>query len=126
LYMNILSSFRGYNDDEFKDAGKGFIDDLSSHCLDYAKERGILPSSDVANSQQQGLKFRFATEMDETMLVALSEKVRFMIDIIIAVVFVLSISIIGFTQLDMFCCPLILSSLFLFLSVNGNHTQSMI
>jgi hypothetical protein len=81
LYMNILSSFRGYNDDEFKDAGKGFIDDLSSHCLDYAKERGILPSSVVANS---GLKFRFATEMDETMLVALSEKVCFMIDIIIA------------------------------------------
>jgi hypothetical protein len=80
LYMNILSSFRGYNDDEFKDAGKGFIDDLSSHCLDYAKERGILPSpSIVANSQQQqqqGLKFRFANEMDETMLLALSEKVR--------------------------------------------------
>jgi uncharacterized membrane protein (UPF0127 family) len=47
--------------------------------LDYAKERGILPSpSIVANSQQQqqqGLKFRFANEMDETMLVALSEKV---------------------------------------------------
>jgi hypothetical protein len=71
LYVNILSSYRGYNDDDFKDAGKGFVDELSALCLDYAKERGVLPGK-----KSDGVSFRFGDEKDEQALTSLAEKVR--------------------------------------------------
>lgn len=71
LYVNILSSYRGYNDDDFKDAGKGFVDELSALCLNYAKERGVLPGK-----KSDGVSFRFGDEKDEQALTSLAEKVR--------------------------------------------------
>ena len=71
LYVNILSSYRGYNDNDFKDAGKGFVDELSALCLDYAKERGVLPGK-----KSDGVSFRFGDEKDEQALTSLAEKVR--------------------------------------------------
>ena len=67
LYVNILSSYRGYNDDDFKDAGKGLVDDLSTDCLNFAQERGVLPDR---------VSFRFGNEKDEEALSLLAEKVR--------------------------------------------------
>jgi len=67
LYTNILSSYRGYNEDDFKDAGKGYLDEISPHCLEFARQRGVL--------RDAGLSFRFASDRDEEMLTLLAEKV---------------------------------------------------
>jgi len=92
LWANILSSYKGYNEDDFKDAGKGFADDLSQLCLDYARERGLILKkektdrveslSDQKKSAKKEevykndrMRFRFATEKDEEMLSSLTEKV---------------------------------------------------
>jgi len=91
LWANILSSYKGYNEDDFKDAGKGFADDLSQLCLDYARERGVIlekkktdrvESSDQKKSadkeevyKNDRIRFRFATEKDEEMLSSMTEKV---------------------------------------------------
>jgi len=94
LWANILSSYRGYNEDDFKDAGKGFADDLSQLCLDYARERGVILKkektdrveslSDQKKSadkeevyKNDRMRFRFATEKDEEMLSSLAEKVSY-------------------------------------------------
>ena len=95
LWANILSSYKGYNEDDFKDAGKGFLDDLSEHCLEYAMERGVILGkqtkdtsaaasgklkNDEANIDQSkndsGMRFRFGTVEDEQTLSLLAEKVR--------------------------------------------------
>ena len=100
LWANILSSYKGYNEDDFKDAGKGFADDLSQLCLDYARERGVIlkkkktdgnpekvdetskESSDQKKSadkeevyKNDRMRFSFATEKDEEMLSSMTEKV---------------------------------------------------
>ncbi|KAL7541970.1 hypothetical protein ACHAXR_012696 [Thalassiosira sp. AJA248-18] len=71
LWANILSSYRGYNEEDFKDAGKGFYDVLSPQCLEYAKERGVLVKEDGGGG---GVSFRFGTEKDEQALRLLAEK----------------------------------------------------
>ena len=73
LYTNILSSYRGYNDDDFKDAGKGYLDEISPHCLEFARQRGIFGM----NNNNESLSFRFATDVDEEMLTSLAQMVRF-------------------------------------------------
>jgi len=93
LWANILSSYKGYNEDDFKDAGKGFEDDLSQLCLDYARERGVILKKEKidkveSNDQKKSadkeevykndrMRFRFATEKDEEMLSSLAEKVSY-------------------------------------------------
>jgi len=78
LYTNILSSYHGYNEEDFKDyAGKGFLDDLSSQCLEFAKERSVLGVKDEKDSGQKdgcGMKFRFGNEKDKALLMSLEEK----------------------------------------------------
>ena len=69
LWMNILSAYRGYNDDDFKDAGRGFQSYSSPFVLGFAQERGII-------DKDPQLKFRFATMDDEQTLHGLEEKVR--------------------------------------------------
>ena len=71
LWANILSSYRGYNEEDFKDAGKGFTDELSSQCLDYGKHRGVLEKENG-----KGLSFRFGTGIDIESLKSMAEKVR--------------------------------------------------
>ncbi len=68
LYTTILSSYRGYNDNDFKDAGKGYLDEISPHCLEFARQRGVLGNNN-------NLSFRFGSEIDEETLSSLAEKV---------------------------------------------------
>jgi len=75
LWANILSSYRGYNEEQFRDAGKGFSDELSPHCLAYAKERGVLLNG-KDGSDRQGMRFRFCGEEDEASLMSFAEKCR--------------------------------------------------
>ena len=67
LWANIISSYRGFNEGDFKDAGKGFTDDLLPDCLNFAEERGIL-------SKEKGVSFRFGTPKDEELLRPLADK----------------------------------------------------
>ena len=139
LWANILSSYKGYNEDDFKDAGKGFADDLSQLCLDYARERGVIlkkkktdgnpekvdltskESSDQKKSadkeevfKNDRMRFRFATEKDEEMLSSLTEKVSY--------ICVYCLDTFPSFLLSHHLIPLIC----LRRSVNGNQTQSMI
>ena len=67
LYTNILSSYQGYDDDDIKDAGKGYLDEI----LEFARKRGIF-----GMNSNNSLSFRFATYVDEEMLTSLAQKVR--------------------------------------------------
>ena len=67
LWANIISSYRGFNDSDFKDAGKGFADNLSTDCLKFAYERGVL-------SKEKGISFRFGTPNDLELLQPLAYK----------------------------------------------------
>jgi hypothetical protein len=68
LYTNILSSYRGYNDNDFKDAGKGYLDEISPHCLEFARQRGVL-------GNDNDVSFRFGSDKDEETISSLAEKV---------------------------------------------------
>ncbi len=67
LWANIISSYRGFNEKDFKDAGKGFSDDLLPDCFNFAIERGIV-------SKEKGISFRFGTPEDEALLQPLADK----------------------------------------------------
>eukprot|EP00984_Skeletonema_dohrnii_P032451 scaffold26657_cov130-Skeletonema_dohrnii-CCMP3373.AAC.2 len=67
LWANIINSYRGFNEGDFKDAGKGFADDLLPDCLDFAQERGVL-------SKEKGVSFKFGTPKDLELLQPLADK----------------------------------------------------
>ena len=71
LYIDILRTYRGYNEDDFKDAGKGYLVHLSPLVLEFAKERGLMNSS---SGDGDNVKFRMATMEDESTLLALEKK----------------------------------------------------
>eukprot|EP00804_Cyclotella_cryptica_P022786 CCRYP_005004-RB/>CCRYP_005004-RB protein AED:0.04 eAED:0.04 QI:4606/0.92/0.93/1/0.35/0.26/15/2034/1703 len=66
LWANILQTFTGYNENDFKDAGKGYQTHLSPLVLEFAEERGILTKDQIS--------FRMATLEDEDSLRRLEEK----------------------------------------------------
>lgn len=68
LWGNILQTYRGYNESDFKDAGKGYAAHLSPLVLEFAKERGVVVGDQTS--------FRMATLEDESILRGLDEKVR--------------------------------------------------
>ena len=119
LWANILSSYKGYNEDDFKDAGKGFEDDLSQLCLDYARERGLILKKEKtdkveSNDQKKSadkeevykndrMRFRFATEKDEEMLSSMTEKVSYVC--VYCLPFPLSFCIISFRSFVFFTVP---------------------
>eukprot|EP00986_Skeletonema_menzelii_P009435 scaffold4301_cov144-Skeletonema_menzelii.AAC.2 len=67
LWANIINSYRGFNESDFKDAGKGFTDDLLPDCLEFALERGVL-------SKEKGVSFRFGNPTDVDLLQPLADK----------------------------------------------------
>jgi hypothetical protein len=66
LWVNILQTYRGYNEQDFKDAGKGYAAHLSPLVLEFAKERGVVNGEEVS--------FRMALAEDEAVLLALEER----------------------------------------------------
>lgn len=68
LWAHILQTFRGYNESDFKDAGKGYQAHLSPLVLEFAEKRSILKKDQIS--------FRMATVDDEDSLRRLDEKVR--------------------------------------------------
>ena len=132
LWANILSSYKGYNEDDFKDAGKGFVGDISQLCIEYARERGmilqgkkknILQSEADLKEEEKGaysresdsMRFRVGTEKDEEILSLLADKVRSTFQYIY-------IEIHAPLEPFLIFCAISSSSL----SANGNLNQSMI
>jgi hypothetical protein len=71
LWAHVLQTFRGYNENDFKDAGKGYQAHLSPLVLEFAEERGVLTKDQIS--------FRMATLEDEDSLRRLDQKVRAML-----------------------------------------------